>query len=166
MTTPRFLTYTLAFLFLLGGLAACDSVEADGDDHAHEHTEAHGLRLVLGGTPIYQILQGTVTCPAAGCGVEVAAGAASGVITVELLAEDGDEIHTDDLDAAFRLGHALQNPALATVQQEDGAWRFQVHGEQVGTTTLRLDLLHNDHADFSTPPLTSSDAIPVRVVAP
>ena len=159
------LLYFLPALCLLAAtltLSACDNpVDDDHDDHA----EVHGLLLELNGVEVYRVLEGQVTCAQTPCGITVVEGEETALISVEFLAEDGDHIHGEDLDEAFGLGYEIADPSVAEFEQhdEDGKWRFHIHGEQAGETRMQLQLLHNNHADFTTPPLESADAIVVRV---
>ncbi|MDP7448397.1 MAG: hypothetical protein QF689_07430, partial [Candidatus Latescibacteria bacterium] len=37
--------------------------------------------------------------------------------------------------------------------EEDGAWAFHIVGHGEGTTTIRVKILHDDHADFVSRPI-------------
>lgn len=147
-------------VFLLLTLAACDSVS----DH-DEHPEAEGLRLVLNGVNVYQVQGPTVSCDVEPCGIEIPVGEETALITAQFLDLNGDVIPAGEMEDALRLVHTIRDPSIATFEQhdEDGRFRFHLHGEEVGQTTLQLELFHDDHADFRTPPVADPNAVQIRV---
>lgn len=153
----------IAGTLLLSLMAGCDGNPVDDDDH--DHAEVEGLALILNGVEIYRVLEGVVSCTPATCGVTVAEGQETALITVEFLDHDGDEIHADDLDDDFSLGHVIADASIAEFEQHagDGKWSFHVHGEAAGQTRMQLQLLHVGHADFTTPPTSDANAILVVV---
>ena len=160
----RFVRFNLLFvLFLPFALAACSDNPVD-DDH-DDHAEAEGMALVINGVEVYRVLQGQVSCAQEPCGVTVSPGDETPLITVEFLDADGDEIHAEDLDDGSGLGYEIADETIAAVEQhaEDGAWRFHIQGLQAGTTRMQVMLMHGDHADFTTPPLSNPDAVTIRV---
>lgn len=134
----------LAVLFL----AACDSNSVD--DHDDEHGDAEGLVLRANGQQIVEVKEGVATGK-----ITVQAGDESPLIIVEFQDHDGHEVHAEDLGAEFSLGHSFGDTSIAGWEQHEGEkWEFHVLGLSEGTTTLELELLHNDHADFRTPAIT------------
>lgn len=145
-------------------LAGCDLFGNDDHDHDHdhgdEHAEAHGVRLLVDGVNVYTILEGTVTCDAAPCGLDVAAGASE---TVELvfLEEDGSPLTAADFDEAFSTEVVVKDAAVAEAASSN--FRFTLTGQAAGATVLQVRLLHNGHADFTSPPFDETRAIAVQV---
>lgn len=156
--------YSLLVLLLAVGLTACDDnpVDDDGDD---EHASVEGLAVRLNGIVVYQVLEGAVTCASAPCGITVTEGEETALIRVEFLDRDGDEIHAEDLDEDFSLGYEIEDESIAQFEQheDDGKWNFHILGAQEGETNMQLQLLHVGHADFTTPPLGSANAITITV---
>lgn len=151
----------LAVLFAVG-LTACGDNPVDDDDH-DEHAEAHGLEVQLGDAVVYRVLEHVVSCDVEPCGITVAAGSETAVMTVEFLDEDGDHIHDEDLDEDFSLDFEIADGSVATVEQE-GDWSFRIGGESVGETEFVLKLIHlEQHEDFTSPPLGEPGAITIRV---
>ncbi|NNE69099.1 MAG: hypothetical protein HKN29_01915 [Rhodothermales bacterium] len=146
-------------------LSACDSNPVDDDDHDEHAAEIEGIAVVMNGAEVWRVLEGEVTCADATCGFAIPAGSDTPLITVEFLDHDGDEIHGDELDSAFSLGHAFSQDGFAAFEQpvETERWTFQLEGVSAGTVAFQLQLLHNGHADFTTPPTTAGNAIQVVV---
>lgn len=144
-------------------LFGCDSNPVD-DDHDGDHADAHGFSLLVGQAEVYRVLEGAVTCDADPCGIDVGVGQTV-VVETGFLAEDGDEVHAEDLGAEYTLAGETADTGVArfTRTAADGRFGFRIEGVAAGTTRLQLRLLHNDHADLTTPPLTDADAIIVRV---
>ena len=163
--TRKSVLYSIFALLMAFGLTACDDNPVD-DDHDDEHAEVEGLALVINGVEVYRVLAGVVTCDDEPCGITVEAGAETPLIRVEFLDGEGDEIHAEDLDDDFTLGHEIDDTSIAEFEQhaEDGRWNFHIHGEQSGVTEMQLQLLHVGHADFTTPPLGNANAIAIAVI--
>lgn len=166
LSRPKFFLYTIFTLLTAAGLAACGSNPVDDDDD--EHSEADGLRIVQNGVEIYRVLDGQVSCEQESCGINVAEGAETSLITVSFLDVDGDLIHDEDLDEDYSLGFEVADPAVAEAEQrvQDGKWTFRILGKEAGETRMVVKLVHLGdllHADFQTPPLDSPDVLAVRV---
>lgn len=144
--------------------AACDSNPVD--DHDDDHAAGvEGLTVMMNGAEVWRVLEGEVTCADAQCGFTIAIGEETPLITVEFLNHEGVEIHSEDLAAGFTLGHAFAQEGVAEFEQhpDDGKWSFHLHGESAGTTAFQVRLLHNGHADFTSPPVTAANALQVTV---
>lgn len=157
--------YSLFVLLMAVGLTACDDNPVDDDHDDDEHASVEGLSVEINGVEVYRVLEGEVSCAQIPCGITVAAGEETPLITVEFLAEDGDEIHAEDFDDDFTLGHEIDDTSVAEFEQhaEDGTWNFHIRGLQAGVTEMQLQLLHVGHADFTTPPLGNANAITITV---
>lgn len=161
--------YASLLLFLSTGILACgdnpvDSGEDDDDDQ-EEHSEAHGLRLILDGVEVYRVLEGQVSCQQEPCRIDVMEGDETALITVEFLDDDGQEIHEEDLEEDYSLGVEIADPDVADFEQgeDEGLWTLRIVGRLAGETRMKVELLHAGHADFTTPPLNDANAIVIRV---
>jgi hypothetical protein len=129
--------------------SACDWV----DEH-DEHTEAEGLILRIDGVDSVTVREAQVTGR-----LLVSVGETTPLVQVVFLDHDGDEIRAADIEEDSKLAWQVLNPQVASVSQPTGQpWAFRLEGTTVDTTSLRLMLMHGDHADFTTP------WIPVEVV--
>jgi hypothetical protein len=166
----------VAILPFVGGCGEDDNPIVDDHDEAetHRHADADGFALEVDGAEVYRQLQGTDSG-----GLTVGAGKEIEV-HVAFLDASGAEIHVgeaeedehgDDEEETFTLGLSDYDPAVIGIHlSEDGEehaedehgdaeqWRFEVVGLKVGTTKIRLQLLHGDHPDF-----TAALLIPVTV---
>ena len=138
----------LALLVTLisGVLVACDSNPVD-EEHGHEAVE--GLSLTMGGVEIVVVEAGVVTGQ-----ISVESGQETPDIFVEWRDPDGEHFHEDDLEDHLTLGHLITGVTdIAEFEHhsDDPRFSFHIHGENVGTTTIELQLFNNDHIDFRTP---------------
>jgi len=164
--TSKSILTSIFVLVLAVGFAACDdNPVADDNDNDDEHAEVEGLLMEVNGAEVFRVLEGEVSCAQSPCGVSVAAGDETPLISVEFLDHDGDHIHGEDLGDDFSLGFEIEDESIAEFEQhaEDGKWNFHIHGEQSGETKMQLQLLHVGHADFTTPPLSNENAITITV---
>ncbi len=163
----KYYPFSTLFVLLAATLmffAACDNA-VDDDGHS-DHAEAHGLRLTLNGVNVYQVLEGEVSCSSAPCGITISEGEETALISATFLDHDGDALSEAQLNEdQFSLGHEFETAGVAEFEQhdEDGKWRFHIHGEAAGTTAFQLKLMHGDHADFTTPPVSNENAIQITV---
>ena len=127
---------------LMSGLVACSNPAED--DH-EEHPDVAGLTLVLGGEEVVRVANAEVTGT-----LTVEAGETTSDITVEFLDEDGNEVHVEDLDEELSLNVDIRGSEIVTVAST-GQWTFTLEGDEAGDTAIRIQLLHDDHADFTTP---------------
>ncbi len=135
----------ILFVFvIMSGLAACSN-PAEDDDHDDHAEEIEGVALVLGGDEVVEVLEAEVTGS-----LSVDEGETTDDITVEFLDHDGEEVHAEDLDEEFSLGVEVQGSEIVTVANT-GQWTFTLRGDEAGDTAIRVLLLHDGHADFTTP---------------
>ncbi|GAB5519800.1 MAG: hypothetical protein RhofKO_20510 [Rhodothermales bacterium] len=145
MNTRLLSLLTLLFAFTL--ITACDSNDLD-DDH-DDHAEVEGLMLRANGQTLVTIDEGEVSGS-----ITVPAGDETALIIVEFMDHDGEEVHVDE-DPELSLGYSIADPDMVEWEQHDGEdYEFHLKGLSTGTTTLVLELLHGDHADFRTPAIT------------
>ncbi|MEC7980719.1 MAG: hypothetical protein VX144_02140 [Candidatus Neomarinimicrobiota bacterium] len=156
----------------------------DNNDSSEEegHTDADGFILEANGTEIYRQLKGVATGS-----VTLKVGADLD-LSVHFLDEDGNEIeheeeeddHDDHGDEEEKLQVSGFNASIATVEfveddghnhrkislnlrgqeEEEHAMMLEVKGVGAGSTSFKLELMHGDHADF-----TSTINVPVVVTA-
>ncbi|MGM0547570.1 MAG: hypothetical protein ACQEST_12720 [Bacteroidota bacterium] len=157
-----FSTKFTAFLFASAILiAGCSNPASDDDDH-EEHSEPDRIEFsdedgfIASYTYSTDTTEGHFDVPEEG---------ESQKITVEFRDEDGNEIHSEDLDDEYSLAWEIANTDHAEVEQhdEDGRWSFHIVGKAAGETTVQFMLLHGDHPDFETPGTDASNAIGINV---
>jgi hypothetical protein len=149
------------FLFV----SACTDNPVGEGDHHDDHAEVNGLELVSGTTVVFRVLDGQVSCDAPPCGITLRLGEPSSTFEVHFLDDEGNEVHAEDLDAAFSLSFLVAAPEVASLEKL-GDWSIKATAASVGATRIQLNLDHEGHPDFTTPPLANSDAISITVVAP
>lgn len=120
-----------------------------------EHVEVFGVVIYNSGAEIVRYEKGVVTGE-----FDVAEGDDTPLLNVRFLDEQGNIIPTDKVaDKAFSLRWTVANTAIADVEQhaDDGKWNFHIAGKKEGSTSIKIQLFHNDHADFT------SKEIPIHV---
>ena len=121
------------------------------DNHVHddsEHEEATGLRLSVNETLIVEYL-----APADPVGEFVLlSNSDSEVITVTFL--NSENVEFTPTDAAYSLELEIEGTVFSYTPVQSNKWQFQLNTLQVGTGTFVVKLLHNDHADFRSKPIT------------
>ncbi len=137
----------LAIPFVAGLIiAGCGDNPVEGEKN-HDHFEPRGLILRVGtDSVVYDngVVNGSLT---------VKAGEETDLISLDFILEDGErETPTDD---DFSLDYTIGDTTVASVEQHeaDGPWKFHIDGRKAGTTTLTLQLMHVDHADFTAKPI-------------
>lgn len=133
-------------LFLLTG---CGNEDNPVEPH-ESHNEAEGLLLKAGSDTLVlvqeaEVKQGKLT---------VKTGEQTPEISVIFLAPDGDEFTPTEEESSLSLEFTDTSIAEAAISQE---WSFILQGVKAGQTTVEIQLIHGDHADFKTP------LIPVEV---
>ena len=157
----------------------------DNNDNSEEegHTDADGFILEANGTEIYREFKGSTSGS-----VTLKVGADLD-LSVHFLDEDGNEIEHEEEEDDHDHDHGDEeeelrvsgfNASIATVEfvEEDGhnhrkislnlrgqeeeehAMMLEVKGVGAGTTSFKLELMHGDHADY-----TSTKNVPVTVTA-
>ncbi len=130
-------------LFITG----CD--HGHDHDHNHDHADAEGLVLVMNGVEIVKVWEGKVTGK-----ITVKVNEDTPLIRTFFLDDHQDRFVPEEND--FFLMNEIANKDIAEFEQHssDGKWNFHIEGKAAGNTTIVLKLMHVDHADFLTPPIT------------
>ena len=177
----------IAVLPFIGGCGEDDNPIVDDHDHEEEreiiHADADGFVLEVDGAEVYRQFQGehsgglTVNVDEE-IEVHVTFLDASGAEVHIGEEEEGEHDHDHDHDAeeTFALGLMGYDAAIIDIHLseteeehgeeehegeehgEEGQLGFEVVGLKAGTTEIKLQLLHGDHADF-----TAALPIPVTV---
>ena len=161
------LCYTVLGVTLLLFIVSCED-----DDHDHEeHTDAEGFILEnSSGTQVYKEFKGTQTGSVALTAVETLE------LTVHFLGDDGKELEHDDHEGGEEEEAELKvsgfNSSIATVEVEEGhddghdhdhddeehEMALEIKGVSAGSTSFKLELMHDGHADY-----TSTNNVPITV---
>ena len=178
-------SFTRSALHVLGLSLVLFAVACeDNNDSAEEegHTDADGFILEANGTEIYREFKGSTSGS-----VTLKVGADLD-LSVHFLDEDGKEIEHEEEEDDHDHDHGDEeelrvtgfDASIATVEfhEEDGhnhrkislnlrgqeeeehAMMLEVKGVGAGTTSFKLELMHGDHADY-----TSTKNVPVTVTA-
>lgn len=127
----------LSFLLIV---TACDGVEK-----GEQHAEVEGVRLMNGTSNVVTIRQGVVTGS-----LTVQVGQTGAQLKAVYMDANGNDVAATTFEAGTTTGTTWGDATIAETVVHD-AWSFHVKGKKVGATTLKLDLLHNGHSDFTTP---------------
>ncbi len=133
----------LTFLLIAGVFITCDN--ATGNDDHDDHSEPAGYRLYMSGQVVVEQLPGEDVTGE----FELEPGEETPLITIQFLAEDGDEFQPDEPE--YSLAAEFETDGIAEFEQheEDGKWSFHIHAEAEGITDMTLMLMHNSHSDFN-----------------
>ena len=136
--------------------------EDDDHDHYHdeEHTDADGFVLEdESGTEVYREFEGATT------GTVTLAVGDTLELSVHFLDHDGNEIEHDEEDEdELSVSENDSNIAVFEVEEheegEEGHHGMALHvvGVSTGSTSFKLQLMHDGHADY-----TSTNNVPVTV---
>ena len=178
----------IAVLPFMGGCGEDDNPILDDHDHDHEeetiiHADADGFALEVDGTEVYRQFQGNESGGlTVGVGAEVEVHVLflddTGAETHFGEEEEGDD-HDHDETVPWTLGLTDYDSSIIDIHlheeeheeeeheeeehddhddHDEEGWAFEVVGVKAGTTGIKLQLLHGDHADF-----TAALLIPVTV---
>lgn len=148
-------------------VAACLAVFLSGcgkDDPVtpqEEHYEAEGLVLLDGGQRFFRYFQGRID---SGDGraeaLEVHHGEVTNKWTIRFLDRDGNEMAPPDGEGFTFTWEIADRDIVEVVQDagEAGQFVFALRGLEDGETTIKLQISHEGHVDFTT------QALPVHVV--
>ena len=144
MKNNNYTNLKFSTLILTIAILACSNPA--NSDH-EEHNEPVGFVLKMNGTDHVKQENGTVTGS-----FTLTNGNESDHVTIYYIAEDGDEFqpHTDE---GYSLAAEFANSDMMEFESE-GDWGFHLHPKAVGTTTMKLKLMHGGHSDFTTQNIT------------
>jgi len=120
------------------------------DSHNHsddDHAEAFGF--VLFDQNNKEILRNQNATPSDS--IRILLDSSSTLYRVQFL-NDKNELFTPT-DVALSIKLTFGNGAIAT-ETITNRWNFSLKGVSRGTTSLRISLFHNDHADYVSSPVT------------
>ena len=141
-------------LFLALFIVSCE----DDHDHDEEHTDAEGFILeTSSGTEMYREFKGTQTGSVtlnAGDTLE---------LSVHFLDDNGKEMEHDEHEGEEEEEGELKvsgfNSSVALVEvEEEHEMGLEIIGVSIGSTSFKLELMHDGHADY-----TSTNNIPIVV---
>lgn len=147
----KFHLHVLSFI----GLSALFLTSGCGDDITkpqEEHFEAEGMIIYDGNTKIYEYF-----APDYGADdeftndtIHISTGRTN-LLTAKFLDENRNEI--DPPDGEQTLGAEIGNADLVSIEWNDGengAFSFYLNGRSPGITTIKFQILHEGHPDFTT----------------
>lgn len=116
-------------------------------DH-HDHVDAAGFRILMNNEVVAE-QTGTVVTGT----ISIAGAAVSDELTVEFRDPEGHVLTITDDD--FSLQVTSSNTSVASVQASSGArWSFRLNGVSVGQAELTISLMHGNHPDFESRPVS------------
>ena len=129
----------------------------EDDDHDEEHTDADGFVLEKGsGIEVYREFEGAVEGA-----VNLSVGDTL-ELSVHFLDHEGNEIeHEEEEEDELSVSENDSNVAVVKVEEhEEEHHEMAIHviGVNVGSTSFKLQLMHDGHADY-----TSTNNVPVFV---
>ena len=164
---PLFLRALKAQLVLLITSMMFFTTGCEDDDHDHDedHTDAEGFILENeSGTEVYKEFEGAIVTNnltlSVGDTLE---------LSVHFLDHDGEEIeHEEDGEEEEGLRITGNNESIAIVESEEHEEGEEEHhemaihviGVSIGSTEFKLELMHDDHADY-----TSTNNVHVTVTS-
>ena len=168
---PLFLRTLKAQTILLITSMMFFTTACEDDDHDHDHDEGHtdaeGFVLETeSGTEVYKQLDGNVVTN------NLTLGAGDTLeLLVHFLDHDGEEIEHDDDEHETEESELVvsgNDESIAVVEVEEHEEGEEEHhemalhvvGVSVGETSFKLELMHGDHADY-----TSTSNVPVTVTS-
>ena len=154
---------------VLGIFLALFIVSCEDDDHAHEeeHTDAEGFILEnSSGTEVYREFKGAKT------GAITLTAGETLELSVHFLGDDGKELeheeHEGEEEEEAELRVSGFNASVATVEfeehhdddggDEEHGMALEITGVSTGSTSFKLELMHDEHADY-----TSTNNVPITV---
>jgi len=135
-----------AVLFIVIGLVSTFFLSCSHSHDHDEHTEAYGV--VLFDSNNMEVLRVQNGNPSDSIRVQV--DSVTKVYTVKFLDEKNEVFTPSDDDLTMKLTFGNGTIASETISNK---WNLTVKGLSVGTTSLRVSLFHNDHADFVSAPI-------------
>ncbi len=157
LKTPHNLITTAAVLTVF--LAGCG--KDDPLTPQEEHYEAEGLVLIDSGQRFFRYFQGKIDSGDSRVDVlEVPHGQLTSHWSIRFLDENGNEMAPPSGEGHSFTWEIADESIVQVVQDEgdEGKFDFHLRGLEAGETTIKFQISHEGHVDFTTPP------IPVHVV--
>jgi len=137
-------TIFLSFIGFIGFIVAgCDENPVDNDED-HEHVEAEAMLITMGSDTL--LYQDEIEGVLASGDIQINQGEVSDTAVVVFLDHDGDQFQPED--DVFSLLIETGNATIAEAPVHD-RWEFVVTGNAAGDTYLTVQLMHDDHPDFT-----------------
>lgn len=133
-------------LFIVIGLVSTFFLSCSHSHDHDEHAEAYGL--VLFDSNNMEVLRVQNGNPSDSIRVQV--DSVTKVYTVKFLDEKNEVFTPSDDDLSMKLTFGNGTIASETIINN---WNFTIKGLSVGTTSIRVSLFHDDHADFVSAPI-------------
>lgn len=142
------LATAFAFAVLAAGCAK-NPVQSRGDVIC-DHVDADGMRLTRGASILAQQWQATVTG-----GITLGDTAPLDSVLVQFLAPDSTVITGGTISCGDKsLQWTIADSSIVSVRPSAlGAWGVRFVGKAAGSTTVRFQVKHVDHADFTSQPI-------------
>lgn len=140
MNNKRYLNLLAVLVLSIFTITACSN-SVSPEDHGEE---AEGFRLKLNGQTIVEQLPDEHLTGS----ISLEVGEETALISLYFISHDGDEFQPEGEE--YSLQATFDSDGIVEFEQhdEDGKWRFHLHGEAEGTTFLRLQLYHGSHSDY------------------
>jgi|GEM_PF-2900181 len=116
------------------------------EHHGEEHPEAEGLRLVHDGDTLVWVDGSTVTGE-----IELHHEETSEEIDVWFIDDHGDLFQPDDPDEVWLTGSIADTTIANFASLDSAAFGFTLEGIEEGMTELTLSIVHDGHADYTSP---------------
>ena len=163
MRLTRYTVSLFLMVLLLAGFAGCsdDDNPADTSENEH-HLESVGVRVLDSDNNVLVEANGTEVTGS----IEVHEGGESGFLTVLFLDPDTDEWYDpEDRETGHEEGEDHHHELVVTLTDTDllsvtlgeeienaaTEWGFLLEGLEHGETTLRIQIYHEDHPDYTSP---------------
>lgn len=142
-TAMQFLSRA-SIMIILVTLVFSGCKKSDHDDHL----DIGGFRILMNNEVVAQQTGTVVTGQ-----ISLDRGQTSGVMTVEFRDPEGNVLNITDNDLYLQV--TSSTTSVASTQQVTGSkWSFQVVGLSPGQSSLTISLMHGNHADFESRPIT------------
>jgi hypothetical protein len=130
-------------------------VSACNDTHDHDHMDIVGFEIRLDNQAIVTQARNPQSGQVEVTGrIDVQSGETTPLLTVVFIDPDGHALSITESDFSLNV-----NPVNTTVMNvhhnpSQTRWGFTVEGKQAGTETIQISLMHGNHADFESRPVT------------
>lgn len=145
-----FHTYSILLLAVMALSAV--SCKNSVTDHEEEHPEPYGYRLVMGNIIVAESIPGsepTNEFP------ELTAGTESMDVEVYFYDFDKNIFQPDEPEQSLLV--ETGDDQIVQIKAGESKWSFSITALAAGSTSIIINLMHNDHPDFT------SDSIAVQV---